>query len=152
MLPTVTGFAAKQVVAALRKRGVVTAPLLHRAGLSEHDFEAGRGSPTNHRVSAEAQAKLLDYAAEAMGDSAFGLHLAEQTDPRDAGILFYVASGAKNVGEALALFERYFRIVNEAVRLKLTKTPRKASLPTSSLSTFRGTWSGKTQSLEFPSF
>jgi hypothetical protein len=26
-----------------------------------------------------------------MDDSAFGLHLAEQADPRDAGILFYVA-------------------------------------------------------------
>ena len=34
-------------------------------------------------------------------------------------MLFYVASAAKSVGEALALFERYFRIANEAVRLKL---------------------------------
>ena len=73
-------------------------------------------------MSAEAQAKFLDYAAEALDDSAFGLHLAEMTDPRDAGILFYVASGAKDFGEALALFERYFRIVNEAVRFKLTRT------------------------------
>jgi AraC-like DNA-binding protein len=58
-----------------------------------------------------------------MGDSAFGLHLAEQADPRDAGILFYVASGAQSLGEALALFARYFRIVNEAVRLKLMRKP-----------------------------
>jgi hypothetical protein len=35
--------------------------------------------------------------------------------PRDAGILFYVASGGKDLSEALALFARYFRIVNEAV-------------------------------------
>jgi len=34
-------------------------------------------------VSADAQAKLLDYAADALADSAFGLHLAEQYDPRD---------------------------------------------------------------------
>jgi AraC-like DNA-binding protein len=68
------------------------------------------------------QARFLDYVAEALDDSAFGLHLAEQTDPHDAGILFYVASGAKNFGDALGLFERYFRIVNEAVRLKLTQT------------------------------
>jgi AraC-like DNA-binding protein len=128
VLPTVTGFAAKQVVAALRKRGVVTAPLLHRAGLSGNDFEAGGGSTVDHRVSAEAQAKLLDYAADALADSAFGLHLAEQSDPRDAGIFFYVASGAENFGEALALFARYFRIVNEAVRLKLTRTPEGVAL------------------------
>jgi AraC-like DNA-binding protein len=118
-LSTVTGFAAKQAVAALRKRGVAIAPLLHRAGLSERDLAAG---PAERRVSAKAQARFLDYAAEATDDGAFGLHLAEQTHPRDAGILFYVASGAKNVLEALALFERYFRIVNEAVRFKLTKT------------------------------
>jgi AraC-like DNA-binding protein len=121
-LPTVTGFAVKQTIAALQKRGVATASLLHRAGLSEHEFAAGSGNPLNHRVAAEAQAKLLDYAAEVVGDSAFGLHLAEQSDPRDAGIFFDIASGAENFGEALALFARYFRIVNEAVRLKLTRT------------------------------
>jgi AraC-like DNA-binding protein len=70
-----------------------------------------------------AQSKLLEYAAEALDDSAFGLHLAEQTNPREAGLLFYVASSAKNLGEALTLYERYFRIVNEAVRLKLMRTP-----------------------------
>jgi AraC-like DNA-binding protein len=121
-LPTVTGFAAKQAIAALRKRGVAIVSLLRRAGLSERDLAGVGGSPTDHRVPAEAQARFLDYAAEAMDDSAFGLHLAEQTDPRDAGIFFYVASGAKNFGEALALFERYFRIVNEAVRLKMRRT------------------------------
>jgi tetratricopeptide (TPR) repeat protein len=121
-LPTVTGFAARQAIAELHRHSVATAPLLRRAGLSELDLAARGGSPIDHRVSAEAQAKFLDYAAEAVDDSAFGLHLAEQTDPRDAGILFYVASGAKNFGEALTLFERYFRIVNEAVRLKLTRT------------------------------
>jgi hypothetical protein len=85
-LPTVTGFAVRQAIAALRKHGVATPSLLRRAGLSEHEFAAG-GTP-DHRVSAEAQANFLDYAAEAMGDSAFGLHLAEQCDPRDAGIFF----------------------------------------------------------------
>ena len=58
-----------------------------------------------------------------MDDGAFGLHLAKETDPRDAGILFYVTSGAKDIGEALALFARYVRIVNEAARLKLLRTP-----------------------------
>jgi AraC-like DNA-binding protein len=119
-LPTVTGFAAKQAIAALRTHKINPAPLLHRAGLS--DLTVAGHSPLHHRVSAVGQARFLDYVAEALDDSAFGLHLAEQTDPHDAGILFYVASGAKNFGDALALFERYFRIVNEAVRLKLTQT------------------------------
>jgi AraC-like DNA-binding protein len=121
-LPTVTGFAAKQAIAALRTHNINTAPLLHRAGLLEKDLAAPRHGPLHNRISAVGQARFLDYAAEALDDNAFGLHLAEQTDPHDAGILFYVASAAKNFGEALALFERYFRIVNEAVRLKLTRT------------------------------
>jgi hypothetical protein len=121
-LPTVTGFAAKQAMAALRTHNINTAPLLHRAGLLEQDLAAAGHGPLHNRVSAVGQARLLDYAAEALDDSALGLHLAEQTDPRGAGILFYVASAAKNFGEALALFERYLRIVNEAVRLKLTRT------------------------------
>jgi AraC-like DNA-binding protein len=122
-LPTVTGFAAKQAVAALRKHKIAIAPILRRAGLSESDFEAGDGNPSNRRMSAIGQARALDYAAEALNDSAFGLHLAQQTDPRDAGILFYVVSGGKNISEALILFARYCRIVNEAVRLKLIRTP-----------------------------
>ena len=44
----------------------------------------------------------MDYAAEAMNDSAFGFHLATQVDPRDAGLHFYVGSVAHDVGEALA--------------------------------------------------
>ena len=122
-LPTVTGFAARQAVAMLRvqdcNRAATACSRSIRAGLRS----SGDGSPTSHRVSAQAQAKFLDCAAEAMDDSAFGLHLAEQTDPRDAGILFYVASVTPTIGEALTLLARYFRIVNEAVRMKLMRTP-----------------------------
>ena len=128
VLPTVTGFAARQAIAALRKHNIATAPLLRGAGLSEYDFARHDSSPLHHRVSAVGQARFLDYAAEAMDDSAFGLHLAEQADPRDAGIIFYVASGAQTLGEALTLFARYFRIVNEAVRLKLRRKPEGVDL------------------------
>jgi hypothetical protein len=118
VLPTATAFAAKQAVAFLRKRNVAFGPLLRRAGLSERDID-----DIPARISAAAQGKFLEYAAEATDDSAFGLHLAEEANPRQAGLLFYVASAAINLGQALALYERYFRIVNEAVRLKLTRAP-----------------------------
>ena len=68
-------------------------------------------------MSAAGQGKFLEYAAEAMEDSAFGLHLARQIDPRDVGMYFYASSVACDLGEALALFSRYCRIVNEAFRL-----------------------------------
>jgi AraC-like DNA-binding protein len=113
----VAGFAARRAIALLRKRKVAVGPLLERAGLSKRDLADWR-----HRISATAQSKVLESAAEALDDSAFGLHLAEQTNPREAGLLFYVISTAKDLGDALALLARYFRVVNEAVRLNLTRT------------------------------
>ena len=118
-LPTTTGFAAREALAMLRKHNIATAPLLLRAGLSEHGLaraaDEGNGLPL--RVSAIAQCKFLEYAAEAMNDSAFGLHLAKQIDPRDVGLYFYASSATRDLGEALALFSRYCRIANEAFRL-----------------------------------
>ncbi len=116
LLPTVTGFAVKCAMETLGKHGVAAGPLLHRAGLSERGFD-----DPQHRVTAAAQGEFLEYAAEAMNDTVFGLHLAEQANPREAGLLFYVVSAARNLGEALSLFARYCRIVNESVRLKLTR-------------------------------
>ena len=117
-LPTVTGFATRCAAVALRKHNVAIAPLLERAGISEHDFDNRQ-----HRISAAAQSEFLERAAEALGDSAFGLHLAEAANPREAGLLFYVASAAKNLSEALGLAERYCRIVNEAMRLRQRRAP-----------------------------
>ena len=119
VLPTVTGFAARRAIAALRRRSVPIGALLQMAGLSEGDIDNRQ-----NRISALAQGKLLEFAADALADSALGLHLAKQTNPREAGLLYYVASAAENLGEALALFERYFRIVNEAVRLELRQAPK----------------------------
>ncbi len=120
-LPTTMGFAAKNAIDALRRRNIATAPVLREAGISERDLAAS--SPLHHRISAMGLSRLLDCAAEAIEDTAFGLHLAEQADPRNAEIFFYVVSAAETVGEALALLARYSRIANEAVRVKLTATP-----------------------------
>lgn len=112
-LPTVTGIAARLAITALKTHNVAIAPLLQRAGFSAHDFDV-----PHQRISAASEGKFLEFTAEALDDSAFGLHLAEGANPREAGLLYYVTSAASNVGEALVLFGRYSRIVNEAVRIK----------------------------------
>ena len=117
-LPTATGFAVKCAIAALRQRGADPGPLLHRAGLAEGDLGASQ-----RRVSAAAQGAFLEYAALALNDSMFGLHLAEQSNPREVGLLFYAMSAAENVSGALTLLVRYCRIVNESVRLKSARQP-----------------------------
>ncbi len=127
-LPTTTGFAAREALTVLRKHNIATSPLLLRAGLSEDGlaWAADESPGVAQRVSAIGQCKFLDYAAEAMNDSAFGLHLARQIDPRDVGLYFYAGSTARDLGEALALFSRYCRIVNEAFRL--TQRPADAAI------------------------
>jgi AraC-like DNA-binding protein len=117
LLPSATGFAARQAIAVLREHNVPIAPLLTHAGISEGNVDNRQG-----RISALAQGKLLEYAAEALGDSEFGLHLAELANPREAGLLFYIASAAEHVGDALELAARYCRIGNEAVRLKVNRS------------------------------
>jgi hypothetical protein len=124
-LPTTTGFAAREAIAVLRKHNIATAPLLLRAGLSEHGLAraADEGKGFAQRVSAIGQCKFLEYAAEAMEDSAFGLHLAAQIDPRDVGLYFYAGSAAPDLGEALALFSRYCRIEGDKRRRTIIQRP-----------------------------
>jgi AraC-like DNA-binding protein len=115
-LPTATGFAARRAVVALRNHNIDPTPLLERFGLSEQDVNEDQ-----IRVSAAAQARFLEAVAETLHDPALGFHLATEVNPRAVGLLFYVASAAKDLGEAIELFARYLRIVNEAVRVKLTR-------------------------------
>jgi AraC-like DNA-binding protein len=118
-LPTVSGFGARLAIAVLKKRNVAIAPLLRRTGLSEGDFDIRR-----HRISAASQSAVFEYAAEAMDDGAFGLRLADEANPREAGLLFYVMSAANSLGEALTLFARYSRIANETLRIKVATAPK----------------------------
>ncbi len=121
--PTVTGFAIKCAIATLRKRNIAPRPLLHRAGLFEQDFD-----DPQVRVPAASQGDFLNYAAEAMDDTAFGLHLAEQTDPRGVGLLFYAASSARTLRDTLAIFLRYSCIVNESLRLEVASHPESVTV------------------------
>ena len=116
LLPTTTGFPARRAVAALRKHDIDPAPLLQRVGLSEQDLDN-----QENRISSDAQARLLEFAADALHDPSLGFHLSTEVDPRELGLPFYVASAAKDLGEAIALLARYCRIINEAIRVQMTR-------------------------------
>ncbi len=107
---------ARRAVAALRKHDIDPAPLLQRVGLSEQDLDN-----QENRISSAAQARLLEFAADALHDPSLGFHLAAEVNPRELGLPFYVASAAKDLGEAIALLVRYCRIVNEAIRAQLMR-------------------------------
>ena len=125
---TVSGFAARRALWALQNHKIEATPLLRRAGLSDYN-------PDNRhqRISALSQARLVEYVAEAIGDTAFGLHLAQETDPREAGLLFYAVSAGKDVREALGLFARYARIVNDGVTMAIVPLTEGATVAVSIL-------------------
>jgi AraC-like DNA-binding protein len=99
-------------------RGIAAPILLRRAGLAEYNFDDPR-----LRLPAADQGAFLECAAEATHDPLFGLHLAQRANPRGLGLVFYIASAAKDLGGALALLSRYSRIVNESLRLNLAPRP-----------------------------
>ena len=74
-LPTATGSAARVAIAMLRKHNIATAPLLLRAGLSEHGLaraaDQGNGHP--QRVSAIGQCKFLSMQRRRSRFAAGGL-------------------------------------------------------------------------------
>jgi AraC-like DNA-binding protein len=115
---TVSGFALRQALAALRARSIDGEPLLKRSGLTDYDPD-----DRQRRISAVGQARFVELAAAAAGDTTFGLHLAIETNPREAGLLFYAAAAAKDVREALELFARYSRVANDTVKVVIAPKP-----------------------------
>ncbi len=105
----------------LRRRKIDPTPILRRSGLSGFD-----AADRQQRIASFGQAQFVEYASEAVGDTAFGLHLAQETNPREAGLIFYVVSAAKDLREGLALFARYSRVANDSV--KVTIIPRNDSV------------------------
>ncbi len=105
-------------LAALEAASIPAEPLLRRAGVSRQ-----AAADIQLRLSAAGQARFFELASEALGDDMFGLRIAMEANPRGIGLLYYVTSSAKNLEEGGALFARYCRIVNESVRVSLTRQP-----------------------------
>ena len=102
----------------LRKHNIAIAPLLLRAGLSEHGLaraaDEGNGLPL--RVSAIGRCNFLDMLRRRWTTAPSGF----TSHGRSIGAMWdYISMpvDSSRSREALALFSRYFRIVNEAFRL-----------------------------------
>ena len=113
--PTAVGLAARLAVAELQRRNIDPAPLLARCRISAVALASRK------RISVSSQVRFLELAAEAVGDDWIGLTLAETVDLRELGMLYYVAASSPGLGDALRRLERYARVGNEALIIKLRK-------------------------------
>ncbi|RBP03279.1 AraC family transcriptional regulator [Roseiarcus fermentans] len=112
--PTTIGLCARQVVASLKEKRIDPAPLLARAGLESMALDS-RGA----RVSAAAEANLIEFAAEAAADPTFGLNLGASESSDQAGLVSLVLSTTSCVRETIRLLPRYGRIVDESARFSV---------------------------------
>ena len=111
-IPSATGGITRLACARLRERGKDVATVLSRAGLTIAEVD-----DLHLRLEARAQIKVLELAAEALGDELFGFHLARDFDLREIGLVYYVMASSERLSDALENAARYSGIVNEGIRL-----------------------------------
>jgi AraC-like DNA-binding protein len=112
-LPTATGGLARLAYARARAAGIESNPLLRQAGLTDREIADRRV-----RLTVRQQIQFVNLAAAALHDEFLGLHLAQSTDLRELGLLYYVAASSETLGEALQRVARYCSIVNEGLLLR----------------------------------
>jgi AraC-like DNA-binding protein len=113
-IPSATGGIARLACERVRGAGGDLARLVSRAGLTLALIdEPGR------RLDVAAQIKLLDLAAQELGDEFLGFHLAQDFDLREIGLLYYVMASSGTLAEALRNGARYSMLNNEGVRMSV---------------------------------
>jgi len=115
-IPTASGLASRLAVAHLQRRGQNSDGLLMQAGISAAALLAGS------RIPAANQIDFLDLVSGAIADDWIGLTLAADVDLREMGMLYYVAASCPRFGDALDSLERYARVGNEALVLRVRKS------------------------------
>jgi AraC-like DNA-binding protein len=120
---TADGVATRLAMRELKNAKINPGPLLAKAGISLLKFGE---EPT--RVGAASQIRFLEIAAEALGDSALGLHLAQHFDLRECGMLYYVLAASPNLGEAIRNLSRYLAVSNESIRVSVSERTKSTVL------------------------
>jgi AraC-like DNA-binding protein len=118
-LPTATGGITRLAYLRARQSGIDLKSLVKKSGLAEGQIK-DRGA----RLHVQQQIKFLNLMALASQDDLLGFHLAQSSDLRQLGLLYYVASSSATLGDALQRMERYVSIVNEGLALRCIEGQR----------------------------
>lgn len=99
---------ASRAIETLERSGYPTTPLLKQLRIDRDKL-----SDPDGRIAFRQHVAVLEAAAVLSGDALFGLHLGEKADPRDAGLLGYIAVSSNTVGHALKNVVRYEQVHTE---------------------------------------
>ena len=112
-IPTAMGAMTRLAYERARQSGVVIAPLLAKAGLTE-----GEVLDRTARIKVRHQIDFLELVAHAVADPFLGFHLAQTCDLRELGLLYYVGASSKTLGDTWRRGARYTAVVNEGLSLR----------------------------------
>jgi hypothetical protein len=113
--PKTRTIGARIVVQELRRQALDVERIANEAGLEMREINRQEGW-----IPFLKHAALVEIAAHETGDDFFGLHIAEQVDPRDLGALGYIGLSSQTLGDALLNLERYLATITEAFRIELS--------------------------------
>ena len=113
---TCDGVATRLAMRELKNAKINPGPLLAKAGISLLTL-----GEEPKRVNAESQIRFLEIAAEALDDTALGLHLAQHFDLREGGMLYYVSAASRDLGDAIRNLARYLAVSNESLRVGISE-------------------------------
>ena len=99
-----------------RREGADVATMLRVSGLTARAIN-DKSVP----LAVSNQIKFVELVADAVNDNILGFRLASAYDPREIGLLYYVAASADTLWEALLRVERYSTLANDGIVLTIKK-------------------------------
>ena len=121
--PHLTVRAIRPLVSGLRELGQDPAPILAAIGIDDTTLKDPDG-----RVPTSVAMALFARAAEQMGDTNLGLHLAQHAELGSFDVHFYAMASSSTLGEAFERLCRYQRLIHETSRVELEITDSRAVL------------------------
>ena len=111
-----------EIQTALIERSGVDLDALRTRLPREFDLVAGRPAdiPLDHGL------RLVAGCEQLLGESNFGLRLAEKTDFRDMGIYGYLLLNAQTLGQFLELAAKYFGVLIRTSSIYFASGPRRS--------------------------
>src|SRR5262245_24029472 len=122
-IPSATGALARLACARLREFGKDAGAILAQAGATPE-----QAYDDSVRLEVSKQIRILDLAAEELGDELLGFHLGRNFDLREIGLVYYVIASSERLADAMRNAERYSGIMNDGVRLHFRQDNRTAAI------------------------
>ena len=107
-VPKIHARTAGYIVDDLRRRRLAVDKLLKEVGLGKADLS----NPEN-RLPQTAAFRLMERAAGLTGDASYGLRLGASINPRDRGLLGFIALNSPTLIDAMANIQRFYKVGRE---------------------------------------